>query len=175
MRPKGGTLPKLVGDLQVEQDVKFEKKEWYAQRIGRGLMALIVIGALLGFFGAGPLSLTELHDDTGNLSVIYEHFGRRGATTNLTFQTAPAAVSNGEAHLWISSEYLERMQVDAITPSPDQVAARDGGYLYTFLVGEPDDGLTVTYNFTIDSMGSVTGHAGLAGEEPVELEHFFTP
>lgn len=164
-----------VGDLELEQDLSFEKREWNFQRAGRGLMALIVLAALLGFFGAGPLSLTEATDGTGNLEVIYERFGRRGATTNLTVSIEPPAFSNGEAEVRLGSDYLGQMQLDAVAPDPDKVTAEDDYYIYTFLVDQPNSAMTVTFNFTIDAMGSVTGLVGLPGEEPIELEHFFTP
>lgn len=164
-----------VGDLQVAQDTTFEKREWMFQRVGRVFMLLIVLGALLGFFGAGPLSLTEVRDQTGNLTLAYERYGRRGATTELVVDVAPAAIANGKAEVWLSSHYLGEMQVESITPTPDQVMIQDDGYVYTFLVDRPEDPVTATFTFTIDAMGPVTGHAGLAGAEPLELDHFFTP
>lgn len=166
---------KRVGDLEVEQDLTFEKREWRGQLIGRVVMIAIVIGALVGFFGAGPLSLTEVVDESGAVHVIYEHFGRRGATTNLTVGMGPLAFSEGKAELWISSDYLGKMQVDSVTPAPDQVTADDDGYVYTFLVDQPEDPVTVTFNFTIDSMGPVTGKIGRPDAEPLHLDHFFTP
>ncbi len=164
-----------VGDLEIEQDTTFEKREWQFQRVGRVVMLLIVAGALLGFFGAGPFSLTEVRDQTGNLTVTYEHYGRRGATTDLVVDIAPAAISDGKAEVWLSSKYLGEMQVDAVTPSPDQVTIEDDGYIYTFLVDQPEDTVTATFNFTIAGMGSVTGHVGLPDAEPIVLTHFFTP
>lgn len=164
-----------VGDLELEQDLEFEKREWIAQWIGRGFMFLIVLGALLGFFGAGPFSLTEVRAPAGDLSVTYEHFGRRGATTNLIVEVAPEAVSNGEAVVWFSEDYIRKFQVDAVTPAPDQVVSTERGYEYTFLADQPQEALAVTYNFTIEAMGAESGLVGLKGGAPVELTHFFTP
>lgn len=168
-------MVKRLGDLEIEQDVKFEKREWIFQRAGWAVMATIVIAALLGFFGAGPFSLTEVQDDSGNLSVTYEHFGRRGATTDTVVEIAPAAIEGGEANLWVSERYLESVQVDQIIPTPDQVAAVDGGFLYTFLVDKPDEGLEVTFDLTIEAMGLKSGDIGLEGADPVHLVNFFTP
>lgn len=171
---EGGALTR-TGDLHVDQDLGFEKREWRVQIVGRFLMIAIVAAALLGFFGAGPVSLTEARDATGDLSVVYEHYGRRGSTTNLTVTVEPAAFTNGNAAVWVSSDYLGKMQVDAVTPAPDQVTAQDDGYVYAFPVGQPEDAVVVTFDFTIDSMGPATGRIGLPGAEPLELDHFFTP
>lgn len=168
-------MPDRVGDLEIEQDLRFEKKDWAAQLIGRVVIGLLIVGALLGFFGAGPLSLTEVHDETGNLAVVYEHFGRRGATTDLTATIAPESFSNGQAKLWVSSDYLAKLQLDKVTPTPDQVSALDEGFTYTFLASEPDEELTVTFNFTIASMGPESGEIAVDPQQPIELNHFFTP
>ncbi len=164
-----------VGDLELEQDLSFEKKEWIFQWIGRGFMALVVIAALLGFFGAGPFSLTEVRDPTGDLSVTYEHFGRRGATTNLVVELSPQATSNGEGVVWFSTEYMEKFQRDGITPARDKVTLTDDGYEYTFLVGDEEGTTSITYNFTIEAMGPESGLVSLKDGAPVELWHFFAP
>lgn len=168
-------MVKRVGDLDIDQNLAFEKREWVFQKIGRVMMGLLIVAALLGFFGAGPLSLTELTSSEGAFSATYERFGRRGATTNLTLDIAGNVAENGKVDVWISSDYLDHMQLDGITPNPDQVAAADDGEIYTFLVEEPSDPLTVNFNFTIDSMGRQSGRVGLRNGDLVELTHFFTP
>ena len=164
-----------VGDLEIEQDLSFEKREWIVQWIGRGLMALIILGALLGFFGAGPFSLSEVRDPSGDLAVTYEHFGRRGATTNLVVELSPQATSGGEAVVLFSTEYMDKFQLDTVTPAPDQVTLTDDGYEYTFLVGDQQGSVSITYNFTIEAMGPESGMVSLEGGAPIELWHFFTP
>lgn len=164
-----------VGDLEIEQDLSFEKKEWVVQWIGQGVMALIVLAALLGFFGAGPFSLTEVRDPAGDLAVTYEHFGRRGATTNLVVELSPQAVSNGEAVVWFSTEYMEKFQLDQVTPTPDKVAVTDDGYEYTFLVPDEQGSVSITYNFTIEAMGPESGSVSSKDGAPIRLWHFFTP
>jgi hypothetical protein len=51
-----------VGDLEVDQNLEFEKVFWRAQRIGWGVVALVVLAALLGVFGNGSLGWTATRD-----------------------------------------------------------------------------------------------------------------
>ncbi len=164
-----------VGDLDIEQDLDFERRETTAQHAGRALMAVLILAALLGFFGAGPLSLTTIQTPSEEMSVTYERFGRRGATTNLTLQIDSDVAANGKVDVWVASDYLGKMRVNGITPTPDQVASADDGAIYTFLVERPDAPLTVNFNFTIEAMGAESGRVGLWQGEIVDLDHFFTP
>jgi hypothetical protein len=45
-----------VGDLEVNQDLDFQRHVWWFQRIGLVGMALVVVAALLGLFGGGDSS-----------------------------------------------------------------------------------------------------------------------
>lgn len=168
-------MAKRVGDLDIDQDLTFEKRDFTFQKIGRVFMALLILGALLGFFGAGPFSLTQIEDPAGTLSATYERFGRRGATTTLTLKIDGSVADNGKIDVWLSSDYLDRMTVDGITPQPDQVASGDDGEIYTFLVDEPGDPLTVNFNFTIDSMGRTDALVGLKEGNLLSLTHYFVP
>ena len=56
----------VLGDLEVGQDLDFQRREWAVQRVGWGAMALVILAALLGLFGSsGPLSraATNAADD----------------------------------------------------------------------------------------------------------------
>jgi hypothetical protein len=55
--------PVRIGDLEINQDLGAQQKTWTIQRIGWGGMALIVLAALGGAFGSGPLARTDVTDD----------------------------------------------------------------------------------------------------------------
>lgn len=168
-------MVKQVGDLELEQDLKFEKKEWTAQRLGRAMMGLIVVAALLGLFGGGPLSLTEVKHPDGDFSLTYERFGRRGTTSNLIVEIDPKTVSGGEATLWLSTAYLDNLRLENVHPMPDEVSITPTGYLYTFLVEQEDASLVVTLDLTIDAMGVKKVAVGIDQNNPMNITHFFMP
>ena len=47
---------KRVGDLELNQDLAFQYREWAVQRGSRWVLAVFVIAAALGAFGGGPLT-----------------------------------------------------------------------------------------------------------------------
>jgi hypothetical protein len=43
---------KRIGDVEINQDLDFQRRCWTVQRIGWIVMAVLVLSALLGVFGA---------------------------------------------------------------------------------------------------------------------------
>src|SRR6185503_10274526 len=68
--------PVRIGDLELNQDLDLQRKTWTVQRIGWGGMALIVVAALAGVFGSGPLTRTEVTDNPQTFRLLYDRFGR---------------------------------------------------------------------------------------------------
>jgi hypothetical protein len=42
------------GDLEIQEDLPFQRREWLVERVAWGVMALLIVAALLGLFGTGP-------------------------------------------------------------------------------------------------------------------------
>jgi hypothetical protein len=137
-------------------------------------MLLVVVGALAGLFGNGPIGVANAVDEGGNLDVEYNRFGRYGADLNLTVQVQRAAASRGEFQVWVSSEYLGGVKIDNINPAPDTAEVLEGGILYTFLIEQGD--LEASFDMTGDSIGSLRGSVGLGGPTAaVHFSQFFYP
>jgi hypothetical protein len=47
---------KKVGDLEIGEDLKFEKWQWTVERIGWLVMVGFIVAAMLGAFGRGLFS-----------------------------------------------------------------------------------------------------------------------
>ena len=69
----------MARDLEISEDIVFQRRSWVMQRVGWGLMALFLATGPTGAFGVGPLSSTSaIRED---LKVSYERFPR-AATDN---------------------------------------------------------------------------------------------
>ena len=51
---KGGADSHRHGDLEIDEDLPFQRREWFAERVAWAVMALLIAAALLGLFGTGP-------------------------------------------------------------------------------------------------------------------------
>ena len=82
-----------VGDLELDQDLGFQRREWSLQRIGWWALTGFVVVASLGLFGGGPLSRGRVGDPGAAVWIEYERFVRVGARARLYvhFDSAPTA------------------------------------------------------------------------------------
>jgi hypothetical protein len=150
-----------VGDLQVPQDPDFQRREWWAQRVGRVVMAMVVAGGIVGLFGSGPLSRATA-TDAGGLRVDYGRFERVQAPTTLRIHVHPRAVSAGRAEIWIDRDYLLESQVVGVDPAPAAVAVTADRMVYAFDVPEPTRPAVVVVHLRLQRAGLRTGRVGAA-------------
>lgn len=163
-------------DLQIEEDMDFQRKEWRAERVGWVLMAAIILLALLGFFGGyGPLTQATAGEANSTLWLDYERFNRFRAPSNLTVYVNTEVNESGEIQFWIDREYLSKFQVESISPQPDRVEIEQDRLTYTFIAAQADLPIQVEFELTTDSIGLFGGRAGWMDEATVEMQHFVYP
>lgn len=121
-------------DLEIEEDLGFERRTWRFQRVGWIALALFLSASAIGLTGSGPLSNATTRSDGGELIVTYERFDRVQSPSTIDITFDPALVSEGELRLWIESDYLRRVRLEGVTPEPDSVSIDAGRYIFTFLV-----------------------------------------
>jgi hypothetical protein len=114
---------------QVEEDLAFQQSDWRVQRVGWAVLALVIVAALAGLLGPGPLSSATAGGGDAPL-VEYERFVRHGGQTDLTIRID--ARDAGPVRVAISREYLAAVQLRQILPAPRAAQASGEMLLYTF-------------------------------------------
>lgn len=147
--------------LQIAEEYEAQRRGWVIDRAGWTVMLVILVLALTGFFGNGPIGLSTTTDQTGFLEAEYNRFGRNGADLTLTVQVREEGVRNDEYAVWIANDYLEGVTVDDISPVPSSVEILENGQLYSFMNKGGD--LQVIFDLTGDTIGSLRGVVGLNG------------
>lgn len=151
--------------LEIDEDLHFQQKEWFFQRIGVALLFLFVLAAVLGYTGeGGPMSRAEAGEPGGPLHVEYERFVRRGgmSTVKLHLRSAP-----GDVRFWISAPYFEHVRIESVTPTPELVSVETDRHLYLIRSGSPD--VTVTLEVEHETVGTVDADVGLVGGPSVRF------
>jgi hypothetical protein len=162
-------------DLEIDQDLDFQRRTWTAERVRWIVMALLLVAGFLGLFGKGPLSEAMVIDPDGALWLSYEHFGRQETGTDLHIHISPEAFDKGEARVWLNRAYLENFKVEQVTPPPLRVEAGADRLTYVFVPVEPDRAARITVRLQPLSMGSCEGEAGVPGRKPVSFRQCFYP
>lgn len=126
-----------VGSLQINEDADFQRKEWRWERIGWALLALVLLAAVAGLLGPGPLSSATAGEEGGALWVNYDRFAHRSAPTTLEVHVGPDTAREGSLRLWIDRATVGVNMVRSIQPEPELVSADGEHIVYSFAVDDP--------------------------------------
>jgi hypothetical protein len=114
-----------VGDLELEQDLAFQRREWFVQRAGWWGLSLFVLAAALGLFGNGLLSHARAGEQGASLWVEYERFVRVGAMDRLLVHLGPKPADADTREVRFNRAYFEDLRVERITPEPERTLVGD--------------------------------------------------
>lgn len=166
MRHKGSLH--VAGDLQIEQDLNFQKKEWVVQRAGWFIIACLVLMAITGLFGSGFLSQGSIQKENGIL--YYDKFLRYQTHDDFKID----AFGSQPVKVWVSGEYFDHFEIESITPYPASVKLHENGYLYTFEPAEDVAAVRIKFNLKIESIGFLRGKIKI-NETAFEFKQFIYP
>jgi hypothetical protein len=163
------------GDLQVGEDVDFLRRAWRVQRVGWAVLVVVLLAALLGLTGTGPLSQAAAGAEGGPLRAEYERFVRANSVTDLRVHLGPGVPREGRARLWFDRQYLHKVEVTGVVPDPESVEVGSDRVTYVFLAAEAGGPVEVAFDLKPMRFGSWRGRIGAGDAEPVPLRHFVYP
>jgi hypothetical protein len=161
-------------DLEQPENQRASSREWWAERIGWAVISIILIAALLGAFGPGPLSHREATSEDGRLTVDYYRVQRYAAPAELRIRFEPDA--NAElVQLAFSQTIVDEIKLESITPPPTAAILQDDRVVYSFRVADLRERGHVVYRFEHESFGPLTGTVALLPDSEIELSQFIYP
>ncbi|HZH42938.1 MAG TPA: hypothetical protein VEY50_02475 [Lysobacter sp.] len=164
---------KSIADLQLHEDLAHERREWKLQRIGWVLWALLLLAALLGLLGHGPLSDNTARDAAGLASVRHQRFERYEAPSHYDIEAAPAAAAGDVLTLRLERPVLERLELERFEPEPLHVRADGDALLFAF-ARSPQRTTRVRVFFRPQRFGTLRARIGV-GAARVQFNQFVYP
>ncbi len=162
-------------DLELDADIAFQRREWRAQRIGRFALLGVIIMALVGVFGSGPLSSVTARTTDGRLEVNYHRIARHGSPEPLRIRITPTVATDSVVDLWISQEYLHGLAVQWISPDPVHVAAGNDRLTYRFQLLKASRFADLVFQVDADKLWMRRGAIGLVGGDSIRFRQFVFP
>jgi hypothetical protein len=163
-----------IGDLEINQDLRVQKKMWRIQRIGWAAMALLILMGLAGLFGHGPASHTSAGESEGPLWVEYERFGRHQGSSELHIHVRPARASE-PVRIWIGPDYTTHVDIQQIMPAPLVSELQDHGVAFDIAAAETGVPAVVTLTLQFRAIGLVTAEVRSPGVDPITIRQFVYP
>ncbi|HJQ78735.1 MAG TPA: hypothetical protein VJ828_02210 [Lacipirellulaceae bacterium] len=161
--------------LDVQHDDSFQKSEWRIQRVGWAVWIAIVIAALAGLLGTGPLSHADSTASDESLSVQYDRFLHYHKPAVLEVLVNSRARDDQPLRLKVSQSFLDSIQILRIEPEPVEQSLSADGVVYTF----PQDGASqlrkILVHFEFEDFGMCKGRVELIGGGSVSFQQFVYP
>lgn len=174
--PDRGSAPDhREGDLEIEQDLGYQFSSWRMQRVGWVAIAAVILAALSGLFGSGPLSRTSAVDPRSRAWLEYDRFGRQMTPATLRLHLEPGSAAGGRVRVWIDSVYLEDILIQKITPRPDREEVGPGRSYYLFTITTPDRPTVVTFHLQPERFGVLSGRVGVDDGTPLRFRQLIYP
>jgi hypothetical protein len=166
-----------VDDLEISQDLKHSRLEWRIERIGWVVMAVIIVAALIGLLGPGPLSSSTVGKGSA-LSGEYERFIRYQAPQLLRLHVRPKG-TDSLVHLRLSRAFVDKVEMMHINPDPVDIKAEPNHFSYFFARGDasrtPDDSLTFTFEYQPEEFGNMDIEAEVPNLHVLRFNQFVYP
>jgi hypothetical protein len=161
--------------LELDDDLRAQKKLWKFQKVGRTFWGIIVLLGLGGLFGFGPLSKTVAKDSDDIIEVEYQRFAHIDSPDIIEFKLGQGAAIGGRVHLWIDSHFLGENPVQKFSPEPVASRLEDDRTVFEF---SADDNLSlsrIVLETETQKPGMRTAAMGLVGGPELEFWKFFWP
>ena len=165
----------FIGNLEIHQDIAFQRRSWALQRVGWVIIAMTVGAALLGLFGQGPLSRATEGSPSGPLWVEYERFGRVESPILVRIHLGGGVPVDGMARLRIDHQYLDGVGIERIMPAPYDEEATQDGVLYAFQSSMPPSLSRSGLSSRRSGRGCCRGQISVNGDAPIRLRQLIYP
>lgn len=162
-----------VGELQVDQDMRFQNRMWAFQRAGWAFAVLIVVAAMLGLLGDGPLAAARARAD--DLEVAYGRMERHRSPSRMVVTVSTAVAEQGKVELWLDREFADRLRIQHVTPEPESVETSRTRVTFTFEVDESQPRARITYDVLQQGIGLQRGRVGVKEQGSVSFGQFVLP
>ncbi|MCC2642374.1 MAG: hypothetical protein K0S45_2787 [Nitrospira sp.] len=161
-------------DLEFEQDLPFQFQAWRLQRVGWGLLALILLAASVGLFGHGMLADATVHDSLEVLKVDYQRFLRYDTPTFFTITLPAPARTDDSVRVQLHDQYLKDVTLHEVMPAPAKVTRTAEGIEFEFHVSQSDSAV-LRFSASMKTMGAVTGLIRTMDQDWLWFTHYVYP
>jgi hypothetical protein len=164
-----------IGDLEINQDLNFERRSWMVERIAWAVGLLTLLAALLGFLGPGPLGKAIAASPDKSISLNYYRMERYQAPAEWRLQIDGKLAKQGELRLWVHRRFVEAIATLQIDPEPESVEIQDERFVYSFKAVKPPPVIKVFFRFEPNKIGKTPAQFGVVDGPAVEFSQFYLP
>ncbi len=165
----------VPASLDLPEGRESRSLDLWLHRIGWSTITLVLLAALAGLMGPGPLS-SRTADAGHSLKIQYDRFTRYHSPASLHV-TVTHPDGADQVRLNLNRKFLEAIELESVTPEPARVELSPGGQTYVFDAPHLARGdAEIVFHYRPDrSMQSISGVVGVDGGATLPFSHFVYP
>lgn len=167
--------PDSLQDLESPDNLSHNRWERFLERTGWCIGGALLLAAVVGWLGPGPLSHERAVSADDSIAMDYYSIERYSAPGKLRIWVRPKERSSDSIRVSISRSFTDHVTPEAIVPKPVSVEASGESLMYTFRAADVDDRGAITFRYKHDSYGSIAYAVGAEGHEPLYASQFVLP
>ena len=146
-----------------------------------GVMALVLLAAILGLFGNGLFSETTASVSNGDteVSLSYPRWDRMSHPIRIELEIESASLTEETLQVTLSNDLTKKMQIENVLPEPDSSSIGPEGAVYEWQVQDWAGKLLIKFEYRGTEWRTVRGDVKVsAGQRELgslELSQFLFP
>lgn len=161
-------------ELELSDHAAFHKREQAFKRVGVVALYAVLLAALAGLFGSGPLSHASTRSVDGMVRVDYDRIVRANAPTSLRFHVRNSRRTDGTVNLWLDQSFAHSIMIEQIVPEPVQRRIVAGRLNVEMAASAADTAIDMAVTYRPKSLGSTVIGAGV-DQGQVRMRQFVFP
>lgn len=145
-------------ELDIDEDIQHEKLKWKIERISWIILLVILLLALAGGLGAGPVSSRII--ETRSFSLKYLFINRYSAPAELKIHTK--FIPREDFTIWIKDSFIKEAAELSVNPNPKSYYVQNGNAIFVFEENDNNnDPVAITFQFNHQRIGITNLRAGI--------------
>lgn len=157
----------------VKEHMRWQNREWQVQRIGIGVLFVIVILGACGLFSKGFLSNKILSADDGSVTVEYERFGRIQSSMDMVIRVRD--ISSDRFTVTLGKGAMDNLQIQTLQPQPVEAKTQGSDLVLTFAAQTTGPDHSVWLGLQPQSPGINRVSVRADSQKPVEFTQWIYP
>lgn len=166
---------KRVDDLELEEDLAFERRSCRWQQVGQLMLVALVLAAVAGVFGGGPVAHAESADTSGSLRVEYQRLARRQSAGTIVLRVDPSLARAGEIRVRFDREFAEQYDWERSVPEPAGMEHGPDGIIARFGADPGGGPIQIVCRIRANHVGRAGLRVGIVDGPEVTLRPFVFP
>ena len=136
-------------DLRDELNPRATRAHWIVQRVFWAALAFVLLAALTGAFGSGPISSATSSATMSGVTVDLEYpRWTRSRSPQSLYLTVRAPEGSGQSvSVVLPGKLSDRLRIEGIVPDPESAATGPKGTIYTWSVDDWSGPLRVRLDY----------------------------